>query len=624
MNEPVTVKSYSSAPDGTSAVLLFESTQPGLHFARSTSWTGAQQAQIVEGTESDESLRQHHYSDTGQVDAIRRARTRYAVVNSIGGTGQAKLVALVTEVVPDTVAHELGHTAGLLHTGHAAWKNVPTNCMPHYRSLMSYAVPGIAAFSAVDSPVQLNPAQAQEYLPFGPNYPYSSLQSAPFFFGPATGAQGVDWNRDGQLSAGGWRSAPLVADWGGCHGYGAGKTMLDPAANVRGGVDLVRYAGKLWALWATPTGIWVRSAPLGPAGAKGCTGSADPKLGDCLAWSAPALLVAAANIGGVTAFAHDTSMFVAANLPSVGLMTVWQFSELVGGGVVMLSEVVLPEFGLDSQTAFTPELALRNHLATNRKLALLYLSRSGSFREYSWDGANWIYDGALLRTDTGAPIPGGEAPVAKDWPDASVAGWSDLDRRTLAMFPDQDKVARLFLHDHATNRWQPTGLSIGPTSGKPFLEFSPIRDTTGLPNAEFAGHFLAGRSAPCIGGVCPFVHRSTLVSFSDPPAAGPGASFAMTPPADFLLDMWSTVQTGSTTALYGDATTDNVFGLTASAADGFKGVAFLPHADGAPDSVFTVYSDFRVMEEYICKQLGDLRSHWCGNAAGNLDLNVLD
>ncbi|HPB51685.1 MAG TPA: hypothetical protein PLZ31_10740, partial [Myxococcota bacterium] len=40
---------------------------------------------------------------------------------------------------------------------------------------------------------------------------------------------------------------------------------------------------------------------------------------------------------------------------------------------------------------------------------------------------------------------------------------------------------------------------------------------------------------------------------------------------------------------------------------------YYPHADGSPDTEFRVYSDFRVMEDYICKKIGDVRDFECGS-----------
>jgi hypothetical protein len=55
-----------------------------------------------------------------------------------------------------------------------------------------------------------------------------------------------------------------------------------------------------------------------------------------------------------------------------------------------------------------------------------------------------------------------------------------------------------------------------------------------------------------------------------------------------------------------------VFGLVPLNAGNEVGLYFYPHADGAPDATYTVYSDFRVMEDYICKTIGDHRGFNCG------------
>lgn len=73
-------------------------------------------------------------------------------------------------------------------------------------------------------------------------------------------------------------------------------------------------------------------------------------------------------------------------------------------------------------------------------------------------------------------------------------------------------------------------------------------------------------------------------------------------------------------AAYSDGTLDNVFGLSPMAIPASTGLVFYPHGDGAPDTTYTVYSDFRVMEDYVCKTIGEMRNYDCGIAS----LNVMD
>jgi len=93
---------------------------------------------------------------------------------------------------------------------------------------------------------------------------------------------------------------------------------------------------------------------------------------------------------------------------------------------------------------------------------------------------------------------------------------------------------------------------------------------------------------------------------------------------DYVQNQWAISQPGTAAAFYSDSAIDNVFGLFASAIPGEPGLMFYPHADGAPDSEITVHSDFRVMEDYICKRIGDYRQHFCGNLPPNDDPDVKD
>jgi hypothetical protein len=65
---------------------------------------------------------------------------------------------------------------------------------------------------------------------------------------------------------------------------------------------------------------------------------------------------------------------------------------------------------------------------------------------------------------------------------------------------------------------------------------------------------------------------------------------------------WTELAPDSNVAVYSDATLDNVFGLGGVENNGPKPM-FYPHADGAPDYVFGANSDFRVMEDELCRWL---------------------
>ena len=72
-----------------------------------------------------------------------------------------------------------------------------------------------------------------------------------------------------------------------------------------------------------------------------------------------------------------------------------------------------------------------------------------------------------------------------------------------------------------------------------------------------------------------------------------------------------------TAVLYSDSTLDNVFGivpigLPSGTPGGWDGINFYPHADGSQNHDYSVYSDFRVMEHYCCKNLTGYGPLTCG------------
>ncbi len=606
LGQPIYVKSFV-VQNENDATLTIAGLTPGLHFSRAISPV----AVAVVEREDDNSLRNHYNVDAGQVDAVRRGRTRYAIVDTPDQGGQANGPALVTGFHPSTFLHELGHSLGLSHWGHSQWGLSGVDCIPHYFSVMNYAnVPG---FSASDAALQLNAARAVEQVPFGTAFNYNLYLASPYSYALPTGPFGVDWNRDGQLSPGQWRAPIFAMDSESCQGYAQGKLVIDTNTSVRGGVDLVRYDTRLFAVWATNDAVHMRSAVLGAVGAKSCTGSPDPAApGECLTWSESTSFALGAGLRGVTAFSTPGGLLVATH-DSFGAMAVHTFGVSPAGVPNLVGTVVLPSWNTNLQTAVTPELTVRHQGVHSRILGLVYLSRSGQFRSFGLDQNSWVEEGPLLDFEFGLPLAGAQAPVAKDWPDQYVQGWTPNQYRTVAVLPDATGGLRVFVLDYATNTWRQTGVAPGTTVAKPFLEYSTIRSTTGLPDSEFTGHFLIGRMISCAGGVCPFVHRSTLVSKAAPPAADSVPAFGLLGGADYIQNLWAISQAGTAAALYSDSSIDNVFGLFASAIPGDSGLMFYPHADGAPDSALTVHSDFRVMEDYICKYIGDYRSHNCGN-----------
>ena len=611
MGQSVILKTFDPNAAG-GPLVVFATSVPGKHFNRGISATpGA----VVVLIESDADLRNRYNVTPTQVDAVRRGRMRYGIVSVPNSAGSAYGPAWVGGLNHSTFIHEFGHTAGLQHWGHKAWGQEGIDCVPHYPSLMRYKATD-TGFSSDEQGLLFNTAHLTEWQPWGPDYTYSKFSSFPFTYAAPTGPNGVDWNRDGQLSSSQqWRGAALVLAAGSCQGFAQGKTVIDPAVDVRGGVDLVHYGSKLYALWANGTEIRVKSATLGAAGNKSCTGSPDPEgPTQCLTWSATTNLVANDTTFGVSAAVFNGALFVATKNSS-GQIIVRQYV-LDSNGLLALvgAPAVLTTGTSEGAIDGTPELVIRHQAVQGNKFGVLYRSRVGDFRSYGWNGSQWSYEGFLPDFTTGNPIVGSQPPAAKDWPDASVAGFAANEHRTVAILPGANGFVRVYVLDYATNTWRDTGMFIGfaATAAKPFLEYRTVRTGTGVPDTNFTGHFMIGWMTPGLLQPIAYTNTSTLVSRSQPPSASAPGALSVLNADDFLQNQWAYSQAGTATALYSDGTIDGVFGLSPVAIpNDANGLLFYPHADGAPDHTYTVYSDFRVMEDYLCANLGPSRGYTC-------------
>ncbi len=620
--EPVTCISLKAHQDGR-ATVAFEASNPGQHFTREISVPNGSQHFIKILMENNRSLRNHYDDDPRQVDAVRRGRLRYAIITGTGGGGQADGPKFVTGLEHSAFVHELGHTLGLQHYGHAAWGNSSVACIPHYDSVMSYASV-FYKFSAPHTAHSLYAAKTSETDTFGANsgYDQSLFRESPWNY-PDSNTNTTDWNRDNQISGTSvrWRTMALSLHDGSCHAFAQGKQNIEPGTTFKGPVDLVRFGNRLYAFWSIGTQLKYKFATLGPTGSKSCTGSADPLQGPCLTWSETQTVPGcmAFSYEGVTAYSFDGWLFIAFNQAD-GIMRIRKYSVGSDGILSFSSGTILPKTDQIYLTDYPPELVERHQGVHPRALGLIYLSKNQVFRSWGWNGSSWVYEGPLYNPN-GHAITGGQSPAAKAWPDGAVQGWSANEKRTLAILPSYEGHTRLYVLDYSTNTWQLINSGANaPTDGKPFLEYRTVRSTSGLPRSDYRGHFMIGRMHhnPNWGEIARF-RLSSLVSRTNPPARN---SLNLLNAGDFLQNKWATTIKYSSLSLYSDSTLDNVFGLVPLNTDHEKGLYFYPHADGSPDSVYSVYSDFKVMEDYICDTIARARDSEAPFDCG--EINVMD
>lgn len=624
--QPVSVKSYSVDGSGN-ATTVIEATNAGQHFSRElTVPAGFASAAQMPG-ESPESLRKHYFDpDPDQVDAIRRGVVRYAVATSAGTGGNADGAAFVAGLAHSSFFHELGHSLGLAHSGHSAWGNGDIECLPHYMSLMRYGY-GPYQFTSGSVGVAINPAATVETGTLGAGFDHSLYLSSPYVYQLPTASAGVDWNRDGVLSpaSSAWRSFAIAIAGGSCKAFAQGEQELASSEAVEGSPDLVRFGNRLYAFWITGSpnqSIKYRHAQLGMSGNKSCSGSSNPAnagSSPCLSWSATQTLASGGSFKGVTAYAHAGQLMIATQAGD-GSLVVRHCSADGAGSLSAIATYPLSGSPTDQhRTNFTPELVERHQGVHSRTLGLLYLAQDNTFRSFGWTGSAWQAEGAMLNL-SGNAIGGTQGIAAKAWPDAAVTGWSANERKTIALLPLAGGSVRVYGLDYSTNRWFDLDVDTsGPndtiTTGKPFVEFRSARSTAGVPDANFSGNFLFGWGNANGGNTSDVrteVQVSTPVSRANPPWSGTTSNLEATPYIDYLVNQWARIQDNTSTVLYSDSTLDNVFGLTALGVGGSNRVVFYPHADASPDRSLSVYSDFMVMEDYLCTTLGYWRGYSCG------------
>lgn len=625
MGQPVYLKSFSVDSQGFPTVVI-EAGTAGQHFTRSLSVPVGFESAVTIKTEDNGSYRNQYETDPEQVDASRIGVVRYGVIlNLFNGGGQASGPKFVAGLPQWASMHELGHSLGLAHNGHSAWGNGDFECMPHYLSMMRYGG-GPYQFSNVASTVAVNPAATSEYQTLGAAFDHSAFLVSPYLYQAPTDYSNVDWDRDGINASNGTtvRSFAASIPGGSCKAYSQGQTAL-ASETVADTPDLVRHGTRLYAIWVSGSSIKYRSAILGTQGNKSCTGSADPTTGSpCLTWNTVQTLANSQSYKGITAYSYGGSLIVATRLDD-GSLQVRHCSADASGILTMVSAIALLNTTPELKAGATPELVERHQSVTTRILGLHYVGQDGKYRAFGWTGAVWQYEGAMLDS-AGNPIAGGTGAAAmglaaKAWPDSAVTGWNANEKKTLAVLPSATGVMKVYGLDYTTNKWFDLAVPLGGgmTTARPFLEYRTVRTTAGTPDASFRGHFMIGwgdYGGP-VDGIRARFRLSTPVSRTSPPWTGTTGALGVTPLSDYLQNTWATTQTGASGVLFSDSTIDNVFGLI-PLATGAPTLYFYPHADGSPNHNLNVYSDFRVMEDYICATLGASRAFPCGT------INVLD
>lgn len=670
--EPVQMSSQvGSQVSSPTSTIVFESSVPGLHFSRSLA---APPNQPITVTAEDADSILDHKDDPNYRHPVRRGRVRYgAIVRYTGGGQNVGVQGFKSSAEVEIFGHELGHSTGLEHHGHDQWflppgeginGRITPNCMPHYQSFMNYAWDSGVAYadyglSNRSTPMTLNSSEVSERVT-GLGFDAALLGASPFDR-DVFGADLIDWNLDGAidpwpLSDLPWSGGPLrLASWNGCSAFSAGRQELTTNRPI-GSVDIATAEGRMWAVYADPTGVVrQRSAALGSSALNWCTGPANPldyplsgapdyATQGCLSW-ASALAVAgfSGSYAGVSIASYDDLLFVAALRqesagppPTFSIELRW-FDASSGSLVPVGTE----DLGV-GQTFGQPELGVLQvgvgsayewPVGTGRALVLVRGRAADSrLRINRWNGTSFQFDSPLnpIRDSSGADILGVGAAALVTWPDPSTpvgSGIPDADRATCAIFPSTVGGMRPYCFDNTTNRWVDQADSawsaLGTTSGgcstsqvwdpdvgasgrclrlttsQPSLAFHyPRRSAQPFPTDEENGVGNAYLSYRTPSGL-------NRVAISAPVSAA--APLFPLPRLDEWIDSfgsdWQVTQPGSNTPLYGDLT---IGGLVALEVDsGNDNLSFYPHADGTPPVPLRAGNDFAVIEAFLCDKLGN-------------------
>lgn len=558
----------------------------------------------------------------------RRGVFQYALVSNGPGGGQGTAGRVGAGNDPMALAHELGHSFGLQHWGHARWGAI--NCKPNYDSIMNYAF-GASGFSLGRNTVPLSPARAGEYdLLFAddPGTVPSYIEASPFGFSQFQNL--IDWNRDGLygnefLSGDGQVRADLTwATWVDC-----AARIQNAATLATGGlaVDttprLVRLGQRLYALYVRDDGVLMyrHGAVSGPDAAGSCPGG-DELGASCTTWSAPSVLTTAAPVSGFAAVEFGGELAIAYHTADQ-IRLLWAARPGPDGALRSLSaeETLAPRrVHHDVELAIVP---LHDGAATASKhLALFYTDQAYQWMTSRGRGQPWtergtialasgrVMAGILGLSVVGWPVRGVEGEPVPTTACMAAAGLAATTPVVpWALLPPYSEPLRFLCLDPATARWtERAGFfpSMQWTASRPGLAFHVFRDAAGAPiSTPPRGQFVLTFGVRNGDNVAGYVAVSTPTTGTATLPSG----LAMLGFGN-LRDVWSFAPAGGGAAPYEDSQLSALKAIRAFRVDGPWILEFLPLFDGTFDAALSDGNDFQVMERGICLSLRD--ATFCG------------
>jgi hypothetical protein len=546
--------------------------------------------------------------------AERIGSFRYAFLTRTG-RGQARGDAITVNRDLNRVAifaHELGHTLGLEHNGRPEWGR--SNCKPNYYSLMNYVFqnrPG-TGFSRRGGLV-LDPAAAWETISPAEGLPADVLREPPLELDVA--ARGIDWNRDGLISAEPVRAGLSWATYKSCGAAGFARTTLAESSLAPVSPALARLGERLYALYVVDGGeLRVRHGQVSGPDAGGSCPSGDGPGTTCTTWSLESLVYGLAPVQQMTALAWGSWNSPLGYVSAGGwLRLAREPDELLLGyisrGRLRLARLAAQGDVLEVRSDVEVRGARSDHAPALVRLGdgglrVMYREQaeSGALMQASAPGPDGPFAISPVLDTSGATIRIGLAPST------ALLGTGEW----CAAFPDPERYVRFYCYEPKADAWRDLTRTAffegsGPqTAGPVGIAYHRYRKADGSTVTEDATRgavylsFTEPESPYAKSPDNPHFYLSEWLSQAQP--AMRGINFRW---RGSVIDEWTNLAAGTSLALYEDENLSALKGLMLAklASPDALHLDFLPFADGAHEDLLGSGNDFEAMERGICEGL---------------------
>jgi hypothetical protein len=495
------------------------------------------------------------------------------------------------------LAHEMGHTVGISHSGHSTWGDL--NCKPHYQSVMNYTYLSSMPFSHGQWSAVLNPADTDESDPGGE---LPSSFSGRFNF--AFFEDSIDWNRDLLVNAGAIR-APITSGNAGCGAFFHNRQVMDvnPGESTP---SVLRLRDRLYLFWVSDGQIRYRTAVLGDISKGSCL--SDVMGEQCLEWGDVQVLPTATSVLRMAATAYRDEGIAVVYTYGFSLRTLHSLTASPDGEVTSWSS----ETVTDGSTVVEPEIAFidNGYGSSSGVLSILYPAIDGRYKAMTSEAppaSGWTAPFDVL-DDTSTPLEGSRPPSVTAVPSSQAVD----DYCATFVAPNDD--VRLYCLHPGTFVWsERTGAFAGtPKSpARATVSFHINRTATGAfidddPTNGYL-HVITDRDEWYRNSRVPDLRLLRRV-----PGEGGPPNFEQAALLWFG-NVWTAVLTTTSYAIYDD----RELGATKAAIIRWDGsLLFFPFGDGTVRADLRDGNDFHIMERNLCRGLrrryGDVASV-CGD-----------